>query len=67
MRVGDEVLSSYGSGDFRAAPRHGDAPSLARRIGVAIVTRGGRRVVVSTPEHTHFAGYRRGLDARSSI
>jgi DNA helicase-2/ATP-dependent DNA helicase PcrA len=60
IQPGDDVLSGYGSGEFRAAKvlrtyqRHG------RREGVAITTETGRRIV-STPEHTHFAGYRLGV------
>ena len=60
IRPGDEVLSGYGSGEFRTAKvlriheRHG------RREGVAITTEARRRIV-STPEHTHFAGYRLGV------
>ena len=59
ISAGDEVLSCFGSGDFR--------PALVMRVhqsqksdGVAITTQGGRRIV-STPEHMHFAGYRLGL------
>ncbi|HWV85912.1 MAG TPA: UvrD-helicase domain-containing protein [Capillimicrobium sp.] len=55
VRPGDEVLSCYGSGDFR--------PARVLRVhrsetveGVAITLRGGRRIV-STPDHTHFAGH----------
>jgi DNA helicase-2/ATP-dependent DNA helicase PcrA len=59
VRVGDEVLSCYGSGDFRPA-RVTDAFSSNRADGIRIVTRGGREIV-STPEHTHFAGFRLGL------
>lgn len=55
VEAGDEVLSSYGSGDFRPARVTETFESL-RPIGVEIVTEGGRRIV-STPEHTHFAGY----------
>jgi len=56
VRKGDEVLSCYGSGDFR--PARVTAASVARRHeAVAITTRSGRRIV-STPEHVHFAGYR---------
>jgi DNA helicase-2/ATP-dependent DNA helicase PcrA len=58
VQVGDEVLSAYGSGDFRA--------SVVRRVhrsqpidGIAITTRSGRRLV-STPEHVHFAGFQVG-------
>src|SRR5215211_7148132 len=59
VRVGDEVLSCYGSGDFRAARVSGTHRS-ERTDGIRIVTRGGREIV-STPEHTHFTGYRVGL------
>jgi DNA helicase-2/ATP-dependent DNA helicase PcrA len=60
IRPGDYVMSGYGSGEFRAArvvnvhERHG------RREGIAITTTAGRRIV-STPEHTHFSGYRLGV------
>ena len=57
--AGDEVLSCFGSGDFR--------PARVARVsrsdgieGVRITTTGGRRIV-STPEHVHFAGYKLGL------
>jgi DNA helicase II / ATP-dependent DNA helicase PcrA len=59
VRVGDEVLSSYGSGDMRAA-RVTDVFASRRVDGIKIRTRGGREIV-STPEHTHFAGFRLGL------
>jgi superfamily I DNA/RNA helicase len=59
VQVGDEVLSCYGSGDFRPARVTGTFAS-ARSMGIAITTRSGRRIV-STPEHTHFAGYRVGV------
>jgi superfamily I DNA/RNA helicase len=55
VRAGDEVLSCYGSGVFRAARVIGVRRS-ARRDGIVISTAAGRRIV-STPEHTHFAGY----------
>jgi len=55
VRVGDFVLSGHGGGSF--------APARVVRVhrsvagdGVAITMRSGRRLV-STPEHTHFAGY----------
>jgi ATP-dependent DNA helicase UvrD/PcrA len=58
VAVGDEVLSCYGSGDFRPArvtrTYRGD-----ERLGIRIRTRGGRELT-STPEHTHFAGFRVG-------
>jgi DNA helicase-2/ATP-dependent DNA helicase PcrA len=56
IQPGDQVLSSYGSGDFRPATisecfRH-------ERSGcfITLQTRTGRQLT-STPEHTHFAGY----------
>jgi superfamily I DNA/RNA helicase len=55
VEAGDEVLSCYGSGDFRPA-RVTETFVSHRSMGVAITTRGGRRIV-STPEHTHFAGF----------
>jgi DNA helicase-2/ATP-dependent DNA helicase PcrA len=58
VRVGDQVLSCYGSGRFGPAQvtrRH----RSSRRTGVAITTDSGRRIV-STPEHTHFAGFKSG-------
>jgi superfamily I DNA/RNA helicase len=60
LRAGDEVLSCYGSGDMRPA-RVLRTHRAERAAGVRIVLRSGRELV-STPEHTHFAGYRR--DAR---
>jgi superfamily I DNA/RNA helicase len=59
VRVGDLVRSCYGSGDFRPA-RVTETFRSERADGIRIVTRGGREIV-STPEHTHFAGYRLGL------
>jgi DNA helicase II / ATP-dependent DNA helicase PcrA len=59
VRPGDTVLSSYGSGDMRGA-RVTDVFASERTHGIRIRTRGGREIV-STPEHTHFAGFRLGL------
>ncbi|HSS02063.1 MAG TPA: UvrD-helicase domain-containing protein, partial [Kofleriaceae bacterium] len=59
IQAGDEVLSCYGSGDMRPARVMRTHRSHAEK-GVAITLRSGRRIV-STPEHTHFAGYRIGL------
>jgi DNA helicase-2/ATP-dependent DNA helicase PcrA len=58
IQVGDEVLSCYGSGDFRPAKVTGVHAATAR-LGIRIRTVGGRELV-STPEHTHFAGFRKG-------
>ncbi|HYZ01778.1 MAG TPA: UvrD-helicase domain-containing protein, partial [Candidatus Binatia bacterium] len=57
IEVGDHVLASYGSGDFRPARVLRVHRSQAPAAGVAISTRSGRRIV-STPEHVHFAGRR---------
>ena len=59
IEPGDKVLSCYGSGDFRGAAVT-DVFRSRSQYGVEIRTRTGRRLV-STPEHTHFAGYRPGL------
>ena len=58
LAEGDAVMSSYGAGDFRPA-RVSGVFKAHQRDGVAIETHSGRRLV-STPEHTHFAGYRLG-------
>jgi DNA helicase-2/ATP-dependent DNA helicase PcrA len=59
VRVGDEVLSCSGSGRFAPA-RVGRVHRGSRRSGIAITTASGRRIV-STPDHTHFAGFKTGL------
>ncbi len=56
--VGDEVLSCHGSGDMRPA-RVLRTHEAEVSEGVVITLRSGRQIV-STPEHTHFAGYRLG-------
>jgi superfamily I DNA/RNA helicase len=53
VTVGDRVLSCYGSGDFRAASVEAVHNSHAHRHLVEITTHSGR-ILVSTPEHTHF-------------
>jgi DNA helicase II / ATP-dependent DNA helicase PcrA len=58
VKAGDQILSAYGSGDFRAAEvlrTHRSEPT----DGIAITTRSGRRLV-STSDHIHFAGYQLG-------
>jgi DNA helicase-2/ATP-dependent DNA helicase PcrA len=59
ISVGDEVLSGYGSGDYRPAKITGVSRSQ-KPEGVRITTRSGR-ILISTPEHVHFAGYKLGL------
>ena len=56
----DQVLSAYGSGDFRPARVLSTAKRDGRTTGIAITTQAGRKLV-STPEHIHFAGYRLGM------
>ena len=73
VRVGDEVLSGYGDGEFGGSQVSRVHRSLAAD-GVEITMRSGRRLV-STAEHTHFAGrdphrvekhaYRAGFSTRS--
>jgi superfamily I DNA/RNA helicase len=58
--VGDSVLSAYGSGEFRPARVMNTARREQDGQGIRITTRSGR-VLVSTPEHMHFAGYRLGV------
>jgi superfamily I DNA/RNA helicase len=69
VSAGDEVLSSYGSGDFRPARVARTHESRAFG-GVEISLASGRRLV-STPEHMHFAGYVRervgASDRRSMV
>ncbi len=64
VQPGDRVLSGFGGGEFRPAKilerfeRRYSGPLIELR------TRGGRRIV-STPEHTHFAGYVYGESPQS--
>jgi len=55
VAAGSQVLSGYGSGEFGPARVVRVHRSVAAE-GVAITLRSGRRLL-STPEHTHFAGY----------
>ncbi len=59
ITAGELVASNYGSGDVRSARVISVYQGLASGDGVAITTASGR-TVVSTLEHTHFAGYRTG-------
>ena len=64
--VGDEVLSGWGGGSFGPA-RVARVHRSRRGDGVAITLRSGRRLV-STPEHTHFAGrYAAAAVARGAV
>ncbi|HKZ74675.1 MAG TPA: UvrD-helicase domain-containing protein, partial [Steroidobacteraceae bacterium] len=53
---GDQVMSSYGSGDFRPA-RVTEKFATHRRGGLVCLHLRSGKIVRSTPEHTHFAGY----------
>src|SRR5262249_36410187 len=55
---GDEVQSACGNGDFCTARVQATARRERLGHGIRITTRSGR-VLSSTPEHIHFAGYRR--------
>src|SRR6187402_217367 len=54
VRLDDLVLSCYADGSFRAATVVETHSSTARRDLIEITTRNGR-ILVSTPEHSHFA------------
>jgi len=60
IQAGDQVLSCFGSGDFRPSRVMEVFQRHHRGRGIRITTQQGR-TLVSTPEHTHFAGYRLGL------
>ncbi len=59
VRKGDEVLSCYGSGDFRPARVSRTFKNNYNGEGIALFLQSGRKIV-STPKHMHFAGYRLG-------
>ncbi len=59
VQKGDLVRSCYGSGDLRPT-RVTDVFRSNAEEGVLIQTEGGRQIV-TTPEHTHFAGYKRDV------
>jgi len=56
---GDQVLSAHGSGTLKPSTVRRTKQLGARSDLVEIITRDGHRLL-STPEHTHFAGYRLG-------
>ena len=58
LKVGDKVLSAHGNGEFRGAEVTGFYRSR-ESVGTRITTSGGR-VIESTKEHMHFAGYKFG-------
>ncbi|MCS3903202.1 DNA helicase-2/ATP-dependent DNA helicase PcrA [Methylohalomonas lacus] len=56
IQAGEQVLSSYGRGEFRSATVTERFKHRRRRPVVNIHLNSGE-VIRSTPEHTHFAGY----------
>jgi ATP-dependent DNA helicase UvrD/PcrA len=60
VQPGDLVLASHGSGVLRPARVSSVFSSPNRSDGIRIRTRAGRELI-STPEHTHFAGFRLGM------
>ncbi len=65
VQVGDAVLSATGSGRFEPKPVV-RVSKATRSDAIRIRTVGGRDIV-STPEHTHFAGYRAGLTPQTHM
>jgi DNA helicase-2/ATP-dependent DNA helicase PcrA len=59
VQVGDQVLSCFGTGDFRGAAVTDTFRRSCKADLVQIRLKSGR-TITSTPEHTHFAGYLRG-------
>ncbi|MBP1772106.1 MAG: pcrA [Holophagaceae bacterium] len=57
---GDLVSAAHGSGDFRAAKVLKAAARMREGSGIRITTASGR-MLTSTPEHIHIAGYRLGV------
>ena len=55
VRPGDQVLSCYGTGDFR--PAKVSRAHRSRATDLVSVALAGGSVLVSTPDHVHFAGY----------
>ncbi len=55
VQVGEVVLAAYGSGDFRPARVLGRHEGRSTK-GIAVTTAAGKRLV-STADHTHFAGF----------
>lgn len=60
IKAGDTVLSNYGSGDFRPA-RVKNAYVRTSNDGLVRITTHEGRVITSTQNHTHFAGYMLGI------
>ena len=63
---GDRVRSCYGSGDFRGALVT-DVFCKLHTGRLVKITMAGGRVLTSTPEHTHFGGYRLGKSPQTYV
>jgi len=57
IKLGDQVLSNYGSGDYRPANVTHVTKKTSDTPLVTITTNTGKQLT-STPHHLHFAGYR---------
>ena len=58
VKMGDLILSNYGSGDWRPAKITKTNKRTFSGNLISITTASGRKII-STPTHMHFAGYRR--------
>ncbi|MFA5936829.1 MAG: UvrD-helicase domain-containing protein [Candidatus Paceibacterota bacterium] len=60
IKKGDFILSNYGSGDFRPAIVLKKRNLQFKGNLIKIETESGK-IITSTPDHIHFAGYRLGI------
>src|SRR3989344_1897801 len=63
IKKGELILSNYGSGDFRPAKITRKRNLQFKGNLIRIETEKGK-IITSTPDHTHFAGYRLGLTSQ---
>jgi superfamily I DNA/RNA helicase len=66
VQLGDQVRSCYGADDFRPATVTDTFRRSCRGELVEIGLSGGKKIL-STPEHTHFAGYLLGDTPQTSV
>ena len=64
IKIGDQVLSNCGAGDFRPQSVTDCFKQLRKGTMINIHLDSGR-IISSTPEHTHFAGYCAGKTPQS--
>jgi len=60
IKVGDTVLSNYGSGDYRGAKVEKTFSRNSFEELIRVTFESGEKIT-SSPHHTHFAGYRLGI------